>query len=266
MNTRVVAAVLPARARDAPGVYAELADLVALEHRVRGFTLLPHQPVHSLLTGRRSSRLRGRGMTFEEIRALPARRRRADDRLEGHRTHARAACPRVYRGARPPRPPGRGPAPVDVLRHPEGDEVGDRRRGGRPRPLAPLHPGRPGRGGRLRRPRGVEIAPAPEPGPGAAHPARDPGEEPRPAGRRRLASGAGSAQHGTAAGQPPGRARLRRRRGQRFRRRRRRDGVPGHGARPAQRRDRGSHLRPGPDLRARGREARGRRRRAPGRA
>lgn len=69
MNTRVVATVLPGRARDAPGVYAELADLVALEHRVRGFTLLPHQPVHSLLTGRRSSRLRGRGMTFEEIRA-----------------------------------------------------------------------------------------------------------------------------------------------------------------------------------------------------
>jgi uncharacterized protein (DUF58 family) len=69
VNTRVVATVLPGRARDAPGVYAELADLVALEHRVRGFTLLPHQPVHSLLTGRRSSRLRGRGMTFEEIRA-----------------------------------------------------------------------------------------------------------------------------------------------------------------------------------------------------
>jgi uncharacterized protein (DUF58 family) len=68
VNTRVVATVLPGRARDAPGVYAELADLVALEHRVRGFTLLPHQPVHSLLTGRRSSRLRGRGMTFEEIR------------------------------------------------------------------------------------------------------------------------------------------------------------------------------------------------------
>jgi uncharacterized protein (DUF58 family) len=41
---------------------------VALEHRARGFSFLPRQPVHSLLTGRRSSRLRGRGMTFEEIR------------------------------------------------------------------------------------------------------------------------------------------------------------------------------------------------------
>ncbi len=68
MKTSLVAAVLPGRARAAPGVYAELADLVALEHRARGFTLLPRQPLHSLLTGRRASRLRGRGMTFEEIR------------------------------------------------------------------------------------------------------------------------------------------------------------------------------------------------------
>jgi uncharacterized protein (DUF58 family) len=65
---RVIAPVLPGRARSTPGVYAELADLVALEHRARGFSFLPRQPVHSLLTGRRSSRLRGRGMTFEEIR------------------------------------------------------------------------------------------------------------------------------------------------------------------------------------------------------
>ena len=68
MKTSLVAAVLPARVRGAPGVYAELADLVALEHRARGFSLLPRQPLHSLLTGRRASRLRGRGMTFEEIR------------------------------------------------------------------------------------------------------------------------------------------------------------------------------------------------------
>jgi len=68
VKTSLVAAVLPARVRGAPGVYAELADLVALEHRARGFSLLPRQPLHSLLTGRRASRLRGRGMTFEEIR------------------------------------------------------------------------------------------------------------------------------------------------------------------------------------------------------
>jgi uncharacterized protein (DUF58 family) len=68
MDTRVVAPILPDRSRSMAGVYAELADLIALEHHARGFTLLPHQPVYSLLTGRRASRLRGRGLTFEEIR------------------------------------------------------------------------------------------------------------------------------------------------------------------------------------------------------
>lgn len=51
-----------------PGVYAELADLVALQHRARGFSFLPRQPIHSLLAGRHASRLRGRGLNFEEIR------------------------------------------------------------------------------------------------------------------------------------------------------------------------------------------------------
>jgi uncharacterized protein (DUF58 family) len=51
-----------------PGVYAELADLVALQNRARGFSFLPRQPVQSLLAGRHASRLRGRGLNFEEIR------------------------------------------------------------------------------------------------------------------------------------------------------------------------------------------------------
>jgi uncharacterized protein (DUF58 family) len=34
----------------------------------RGFSFLPHQPVHSLLAGRHASRLRGRGLAFEELR------------------------------------------------------------------------------------------------------------------------------------------------------------------------------------------------------
>lgn len=51
-----------------PGVYAELADLVALQYRARGFSFLPRQPIHSLLAGRHASRLRGRGLNFEEIR------------------------------------------------------------------------------------------------------------------------------------------------------------------------------------------------------
>ncbi len=45
-----------------------LSDLVRLEHKARGFTFLPRQPIHSLLAGRHASRLRGRGLNFEEIR------------------------------------------------------------------------------------------------------------------------------------------------------------------------------------------------------
>lgn len=52
----------------APGVYAELDDLIRLQFRARGFSFLPKQPVQSLLAGRRASRLRGRGLDFEEIR------------------------------------------------------------------------------------------------------------------------------------------------------------------------------------------------------
>lgn len=50
------------------GVYATLADLVRMRHRARGFSFLPKQPVQSLLAGRHASRLRGRGLNFEEIR------------------------------------------------------------------------------------------------------------------------------------------------------------------------------------------------------
>lgn len=45
-----------------------LEELVALQFQARGFSLLPRQPVHSLLAGRHASRLRGRGLNFEEIR------------------------------------------------------------------------------------------------------------------------------------------------------------------------------------------------------
>ena len=51
-----------------PGVYATLVDLVALQYKARGFSFLPRQPIHSLLAGRHASRLRGRGLNFEEIR------------------------------------------------------------------------------------------------------------------------------------------------------------------------------------------------------
>jgi uncharacterized protein (DUF58 family) len=50
------------------GVYASLEDLVALRGQARGFSFLPRQPIHSILAGRHASRLRGRGLNFEEIR------------------------------------------------------------------------------------------------------------------------------------------------------------------------------------------------------
>lgn len=51
-----------------PGVYADLDELVRLQFKVHDFSFLPKQPVRSLLAGRRASRLRGRGLDFEEIR------------------------------------------------------------------------------------------------------------------------------------------------------------------------------------------------------
>ena len=52
----------------APGAYVGLDDLIALEYRGRRVSFLPRQPVHSLLSGRIASRMRGRGLNFEEIR------------------------------------------------------------------------------------------------------------------------------------------------------------------------------------------------------
>ncbi len=50
------------------GVYVTLERLAALRHRARGFSFLPRQPVASLLAGGHASKLRGRGLDFEEIR------------------------------------------------------------------------------------------------------------------------------------------------------------------------------------------------------
>lgn len=50
------------------GVYVDLEQLIALEQKGRKVSLLPRQPVHSLLSGRYASRMRGRGLNFEEIR------------------------------------------------------------------------------------------------------------------------------------------------------------------------------------------------------
>jgi uncharacterized protein (DUF58 family) len=45
-----------------------LDELVRLKADAHGFSFLPRQPVSSLLAGRHASRLRGRGLAFEELR------------------------------------------------------------------------------------------------------------------------------------------------------------------------------------------------------
>ena len=49
-------------------IIVSIDDLVRLKAEARGFSFLPRQPIHSLLSGRHASRLRGRGLSFEELR------------------------------------------------------------------------------------------------------------------------------------------------------------------------------------------------------
>ena len=50
------------------GVRVSLPELMALEFKVRGLSLLARQPRASILAGNHGSRLRGRGLDFEELR------------------------------------------------------------------------------------------------------------------------------------------------------------------------------------------------------
>lgn len=68
MNEAILPSFRPTTRPAAPGVYAESGELVRLQFRARGFSFLPRQPVHSLLAGRHASRLRGRGLNFDEVR------------------------------------------------------------------------------------------------------------------------------------------------------------------------------------------------------
>jgi uncharacterized protein (DUF58 family) len=58
-------AAAPARSA---GVYADLDALMRLRFKATGFSFLPRQPVHNVLSGRHASKLRGRGLNFEELR------------------------------------------------------------------------------------------------------------------------------------------------------------------------------------------------------
>lgn len=67
---RIRTGTLPAAAPpgDDARVRVTLGHLRSLEGRVRGLTFLPRQPARSVLNGRHASRLRGRGLDFEELR------------------------------------------------------------------------------------------------------------------------------------------------------------------------------------------------------
>ncbi|MEX0281826.1 MAG: DUF58 domain-containing protein [Arenibacterium sp.] len=61
-------------------VSVDLAHLRCLEARAKALTFLPRQPARSALNGRHASRLRGRGLNFEELRVyLPSDDVRAID-------------------------------------------------------------------------------------------------------------------------------------------------------------------------------------------
>lgn len=56
-------------ASDVGTVYVTPAYLARMEYDARRLRATPHRPHHSILAGRHASRLRGRGLNFEEIRA-----------------------------------------------------------------------------------------------------------------------------------------------------------------------------------------------------
>ena len=60
-------AASPAPGAD-PRIHVDLAHLRGLEGQAKKLRLLPRQPAHSVLNGRHASRLRGRGLNFEELR------------------------------------------------------------------------------------------------------------------------------------------------------------------------------------------------------
>jgi len=67
-----VAEALPEQTGADPRVRVDLAHLRSLEGQARSLSFLPRQPANSVLNGRHASRLRGRGLNFEELRGYIA--------------------------------------------------------------------------------------------------------------------------------------------------------------------------------------------------
>lgn len=83
---------MAAERTDTSGVYVTFDELTRLQFQAQGFSFLPKQPIHSLLSGRHSSRLRGRGLDFEELRGyLPG----DDPRTIDWKVTARTGVPHV---------------------------------------------------------------------------------------------------------------------------------------------------------------------------
>ncbi|GAA5315433.1 MAG: DUF58 domain-containing protein [Candidatus Pelagadaptatus aseana] len=73
-------------------IHVDQTHLMSLEGQARRMTLLPRQPAHSILNGRHASRLRGRGLNFEELRGyLPG----DDSRTIDWKVTARTGKPHV---------------------------------------------------------------------------------------------------------------------------------------------------------------------------
>ena len=53
---------------DDPDIYTSLDALRRLQYKAKGFSFSPKQPINSILAGKNVSKLRGRGLNFEEMR------------------------------------------------------------------------------------------------------------------------------------------------------------------------------------------------------
>jgi len=56
------------KSKDENGIYVTLNELLKFAYVAKGFSFLPSQPVHSILSGRHGSKVRGRGMDFSEMK------------------------------------------------------------------------------------------------------------------------------------------------------------------------------------------------------